>query len=81
MKLYMSNGGTAETDLTPEELYTLFLAAKKGAKVFVLLVSEHGKVYKNIAFIDCHKTLEDIMVGLDRDTPIPYSVVPDTEQP
>lgn len=88
MKVYLNDGEVAEIDLSPDELYALFLATKKGAKVFIRILPRNegesrGKVYRNIAFIDCHRTLEEIMVGFDPDPddPIPCSVVPDTERP
>lgn len=73
MNLTLTDGRTVACTLQPEELYSLYTAHKKGARVFILIEprsdgERHGKVFLNIECVDCHKTLGDIMV-VDRDTP------------
>ncbi len=87
MRLILTDGTAVTCDLEPDELYSLYTAGKKGAKVFVLIRprtdgEKLGKVFMNLECIDCHKSLEDVMI-LDletRDTPISPLTAPSDEQ-
>lgn len=90
MVIYLTDGTEAHTPLEPLELYELFKLNKAGsARVFVRIQrakdSEHGAAFKAIVYIDCDRSLKDIIIGnhdtYPPDEPIPYVVteLPETD--